>query len=71
MCIFARASDQSDSRTRRHASASDATPIAATRTHAATIAQGPTATARALLAGRERRIASRHARGSGRKGITF
>eukprot|EP00965_Chrysotila_dentata_P098177 3246250-Pleurochrysis_carterae.AAC.1 len=45
--------------------------IASARCLAPLVGRGPAASARALLASRERRIAGRHARGSGRKGITF
>eukprot|EP00965_Chrysotila_dentata_P052951 1756108-Pleurochrysis_carterae.AAC.1 len=41
--------------------------------HCATVdvAHGPTIPARALIAGRAKRLANPHARGTGRKGITF
>eukprot|EP00965_Chrysotila_dentata_P112290 3712333-Pleurochrysis_carterae.AAC.1 len=46
-------------------------PVVVLSSRPSVVARGPATSARALLAGRERRNASRHARGSGHKGVTF
>eukprot|EP00965_Chrysotila_dentata_P021358 707033-Pleurochrysis_carterae.AAC.1 len=49
-----------------HVASSEPSPL-----RARVAVRGPAASARALLVGRKRRNASRHARGTGRKGTTF
>eukprot|EP00965_Chrysotila_dentata_P026360 873395-Pleurochrysis_carterae.AAC.1 len=55
----------------RNASVAHVAPPEPSPLRACVAARGPAASARALLVGRERRNASRHARGTGRKGVTF
>eukprot|EP00965_Chrysotila_dentata_P097425 3219957-Pleurochrysis_carterae.AAC.1 len=50
---------------------SSVSPPQTPRAHSHTVVPGPRSSARALLAGRPRRVANSHARGTGQRGVTF